>query len=270
MRTHDDHSLRKCASSRSRLRSAFTLVEMLVVVAVVAMLLTLVLVGAAKLKQQVRLAESMQNQRTITTAFLAYFVDNNGKFAGVDTGTHPTYDWVVSALPGNTSVEGYELESAITRGSLWEYVGDLRAYKSPFDPHPTTERLRSYSLNGFLASSETAEFWGGPPSAQVDRISKVVHPAETLCCVTEFDHRGYNRNGWSIMGNFSYVWIDKLQNWSPGFWEFSYMDGHTEPFRHASKQADVDYYMNLETPSFFFETTDYKWLVLHLYPGQEW
>lgn len=251
-------------------RRAFTLVELLVVVAVVGFLLSLILVGAGKLKQQVRMTESLQHQRTITTGFLSYFVENSGKFAGVDTGAHPTYDWVVSSVAGNTTEEGFETESAMTNGALWSYIGDLTAYKSPFDPHSATDRLRSYSLNGFLASTETAVFWGGPPSAQIDRMSKVVHPAETLCCVSEFDHRKYNHDGWMIMGNFSFVWRDKLHNWNPGYWEFSYMDGHTEPFHHASNQADVDHFMNLEQESFFFETPDYKWLVLHLYPGQDW
>ncbi|MSR42166.1 MAG: prepilin-type N-terminal cleavage/methylation domain-containing protein [Phycisphaerales bacterium] len=250
-------------------RGAFTLVELLVVIAIVSLLLVFLVVGAGKLKQQVRLTESMQHQRAITTAFLAYFIDNSGKFAGVDTGVR-RHDWVASSVAGNTE-NGLEVESALTTGALWDYVGDLRVYKSPLDPHSTAQRLRSYSLNGFLASTETAAFWGGPPSAQVmDRMSKVVHPAETLCCVSEYDYRGYNHNGWSIMGNFSYIWIDRLQNWNPGFWEFSYMDGHTEPFRHESNQTDIDYYMNLEEPSFFFETPDYKWLVLHLYPGQDW
>ena len=81
-------------------RSAFTLVELLVVVASCVILLALLLIGSSGLMAKGRQAKCVANQRQILTAMLAYAGENNGKFPPYAIGfpEQPPY-WVDSIAP---------------------------------------------------------------------------------------------------------------------------------------------------------------------------
>ncbi|MFM7052106.1 MAG: type II secretion system protein, partial [Planctomycetota bacterium] len=81
------------ASPRSVAHRAFTLVELLVVIALVAVILSLVLYGFVQVQRQARSAKCLSNQRQINFAFNCYYNDNAGRFCGVDTDRNP-WDWV--------------------------------------------------------------------------------------------------------------------------------------------------------------------------------
>ena len=155
-----------------------------------------------------------------------YATDNAGRYVAPDTNRH-TWDWVRSVGsnlgPGNT-----ERESALTEGTMWKYLGDLRLYRSPLSE---SENIRTYSLS---ANNDGGCGVLGDALLQIASVGS--KPSETICVVTEFDH-GHNINGWGI-SPYGPDWIDKLMIWDAGYFNFAFADGHVERYKWAGEPAD--------------------------------
>ena len=280
----------------------FTVTELLVVVAIIALLLALVLVGFRKAKLMAKTMSCLSNQRQISLAQANYATDNGGAYAsnrtknpGDPNDSPPDYNlrftlsntcgsFPILINKGNTAADSYhswtasygvnmngqsELETAITKGRLFPYVGSLPVYKSPLDP---TDRFRSYSLNSFVGgtvpedSREWAEKWNTwfcsqdvTPREWVS--THVVHhkfPSQTLMSIIEDDSDGvaYNNQGWAIdprppLGSIAPPgtpnpgqwansggwegWIDWPAFWEPANITYSYVDGSTESYSLQNK-----------------------------------
>ena len=152
------------------------------------------------------------------------------------------------------------------KGRLWPYIGSLATYRSPFDPFTQFQRMRTYSFNAFISTGE-GPMWGGPPNWQVNTMGKIPLPSETIVTSLEYDHRGYNINGFGISVTGDAIWIDKIAAWHRGHWNFTFADGSVRSYAHAAKQEDVDYYMTQPTNGVFWPGPDYEWLRKHLAPG---
>ncbi len=288
-------------SSQTRARffgesRGFTVTELLVVVAIIALLLALVLVGFRKAKLMAKTMSCLSNQRQISLAQVSYAADNGGAYASNRTsgftqtsevsftltntcGSFPilinqgrlTYDsyhsWTASYTTNMNGTK--ELETAITKGRLFPYVGSLPVYKSPLDP---TDRFRSYSLNSFVGgtvpedSQEWANKWhawfcsqGVTPKEWVStHVAHHKFPSQTIMSIIEDDSDGfaYNNQGWCIdprppLGSIVPPGTPNPGQWAnsggwegwvdwPAFWEptsitYSYVDGSTESYSMQNK-----------------------------------
>ncbi|RLS97210.1 MAG: type II secretion system protein [Planctomycetota bacterium] len=249
-------------SSRTR-RRAFTLVEVLVTIAIISLLVALIIVTIPQVQRQSRSSVCLSNQRQLTMGFTLYYTDNAGRFMGVDTGL-TAWDWVQGQ--SNLTGQGYETENAIKKGRMYPYIDNFATYRSPFDPFTPYQRLRTYSFNAFISTGE-GPGWGGPPNWQVNTMGKIPLPSETIITSLEYDHRGYNINGFgiSITGNAN--WVDKIAPWHPGYFNFSFADGSVLSYRYMARQDTVDYYMTLPQNDIYWPGPDYEWLRRHLAPG---
>src|SRR5436853_7833057 len=70
---------------QNSLRNAFTLVELLVVIAIIALLIAILLPVLTRAKQQAQLIQCQSNLRTIGQAILIYTQQYKGRFPGCDT-----------------------------------------------------------------------------------------------------------------------------------------------------------------------------------------
>ena len=168
-------------SSQTRARFSpesrgFTLTELLVVVAIIALLLALILIGFRKAKLMAKTMSCLSNQRQISLAQASYATDNGGAYTssrteGPVTVSSTLANTTCGSFPillnkGNPAADSYhswtasygtnvtgnypqkkEFETAITKGRLFPYVGSLPVYKSPLD---SSDRFRSYSLSAFV------------------------------------------------------------------------------------------------------------------------
>lgn len=162
----------------------FTLTELLVVVAIIALLLALVLVGFQKAKLMARTTSCLSNQRQIALAQASYATDNGGAFASPRTSiptmslslsftgtcaekllinngnsTNESYHaWTASYGAGLVGGIEYEvgvnssnpLAKALSGGRLFPYIGTTQVYRSPSD---ISNRIRSYSFSGFVGTT---------------------------------------------------------------------------------------------------------------------
>ena len=181
---------------------AFTLVELLVVIGVIALLIALLMPALGKARESARRVNCMSNLRQLATAWLAYAQANKGQLV-------PAENWKDGwADAGNT-------DEAVISGLLYPWVPDPRVYRCPNDP--IEKNQRSYSINTFCNGD-------------------VRDAPRTMVFVEEFDPRGYNLGSFLIF-NSGDVWIDYPVSWHNGGACVSFADGHVEYFRWADPRT---------------------------------
>lgn len=171
---------------------AFTLVELLVVISIIALLIGMLMPALGKARQSARTVQCLSNIRSMEVAHCTYMTDNNGRF--VNAGLSHS---------GGPSAENAEFSWIKT---LDRYYGDVLVRRSPSDdsPHWTTQvtgvgRLRttSYGINNFVAdvvnsgsnphgaapaawNSATMGIWPGGDGAAFNRIERILKPSATV------------------------------------------------------------------------------------------
>lgn len=131
-------------SNRAFLRSGFTLVELLAVIAIIGILGTIILASIDRVKSKARTAQSISNLREIHRAGMLYANENDGRIA--------TYAWQKEFLPYIPNAH------------------DMHIFVSPNAKIPVTHphNPNTYSINLSLAGSM------GRPLNQVKRPSEIV------------------------------------------------------------------------------------------------
>ncbi len=172
-------------NARRAARRGFTLVEVLVVVAVIALLVGLLLPGLAMVRRASLVTSDLSNLRGLSVAHLAYQNANNERFVDVGLPHGGVAD------PSNSFVE-----------RLRPYYGDHAtdvSFRSPLDasPHwpaelggdgvpvvegtPPVYRRTSYGMNNYLSRTYSPAVALDGIGAGVDRASQVSDPERTVC-----------------------------------------------------------------------------------------
>jgi len=156
----------------TRPRRAFTLVELLVVVAMIAGLALLAVVGARSMLQSSKQAASAGNLRNLGIALHLYAQEHEGRF------------------PETTHTQ--ELEGAWVY-SLQQYLGNFDEVRlCPADPN-RLQRLKSkgtsYILNSYIFVPQIGPF-GDTIGPQLNRLQSIPEPSQTLMAVICSDRTG--------------------------------------------------------------------------------
>ena len=272
-------------------RTAFTLVEILVVIAMVGVLIGVLVVSLSSVQTSANSAADLANQSQIIKANLNYATDNNGRLFHPRTvgeepnGTNDIDEDVIARMwvrddwedPNNIpeTITGVE---ALQKGEAWEYLGNESIYRSPLDP---TQRLRSYSLNSFVGVNNGADDYSGyagnpPPNLAANYIpcqtlSRITQHSRTMGCIIEQDpDYANNWNGFLVHPGWENTtiaqWIDfPAWDWNPGRITIAYMDGSTENYR----LTDYDNLSQaVQTHNVIYDSTDYRFFRDIMLPGR--
>ena len=259
----------RCLRNTGARRTGFTLIELLLVVGLIFILIGIVLYVGGRVLRQSRITSCMNNQRQINMANFNFATDNNGEFmsprssGNFTSGTGDESALADCSRGGETNrlfTKSYagnmdgnsERESALTEGAAWEYLGDLKAYKSPNDP---TTRVRSYAINAYVGELCPDNLGGGEDYAAIVNsgwraarsLSALPQPNNTLMTTCEEDSAGYNNQGfmiknWLLNGNPPpQHWFDYPAPWLEDGVTTSFCDGST--LFYEFKKKDLGQYL---------------------------
>jgi prepilin-type N-terminal cleavage/methylation domain-containing protein len=187
-----------------RRRQGFTLVELLVVIATIALLMSMLLPALGQAKAVAKRTHCLANLRTLSTGWHLYAADHRGLLTYAEPGL---FGWV-EAGPGTEPIKS---------GLLFDYVGSPDAYRCT---SRQSTNQRSYSINDYLNGD-----WFR--SACIDRIDRVGVAGEQLVFVEENDPRGWNWGSWVLPAKGN-GWVDFVVDWHDGGECFGFADGHAE------------------------------------------
>jgi len=200
----------------------FSIIELIVVIAVIMILISFLLPGLNRSRQLAERTRCMNNHAQLANAWITYSIVNKQVMPVSHTNNR---GWT---RRGNS-------ENAIKDGSLFEYVNDLDVYKCPSDD---SKHRHTYSANGFLNGEES---WPFNPHVQPFKyISNVVHPDKQLVFAEENDPRGWNVGSWVIYPkghSRQNRWIDYVGVFHQNGDNVSFLDGHVEFFEYQDSRT---------------------------------
>jgi prepilin-type N-terminal cleavage/methylation domain-containing protein/prepilin-type processing-associated H-X9-DG protein len=140
-------------ATRGHRQAAFTLLELLIVIAIIAILASLLLPALSRSKLRAQGIYCVNNQKQLMFAWILYSDDNNNRLVPnigfLQPAFQPGNTWVggnVSSLPDETNIV------LITSALLGPYSKNPGVYRCPADPgNPVgTYRVRSISMNNYM------------------------------------------------------------------------------------------------------------------------
>lgn len=227
-------------------RTAFTLVELLVVMAIVAIGAILLLPARASTRTNSSTIQCVNNLRQLQAAFGMYSLDFGGRVVSNASGFTSSgwvsgwEDWA-SGNPSGVNTN----RLVLLNGLLGPYTRTSGVYKCPADVVPSARgpRVRSYSMNGFIGGTVERDIYGYTTYRIYLRTSEFVVPgaAQTFVFIDEHPD-SINDGTFSMHMPSSSLWP------SPVTWDdlpasyhadagcLSFADGHVE----AHKWMDLN------------------------------
>ncbi len=231
-------------------RSGFTLVELLVVLAVVGILASLLLPALARAKAKGQGIFCLNNMRQLGYAWVMYADEHTGRLPynlGGDLTRHTAAprtnaNWVNNILSWEETDSDNTNTATITQASLAPYANNaVRIYRCPSD-HVLSDRqiaagwlgrIRSYSMNAMMGDAGNLTQYGynknNPYYVQFFSLTSIPHPADIFVFVEE--HPDSINDGYFVDRADTMQWSDLPASYHNRAGNFSFSDAHAETHR---------------------------------------
>jgi prepilin-type processing-associated H-X9-DG protein/prepilin-type N-terminal cleavage/methylation domain-containing protein len=229
--------------------SAFTLVELLVVIAVVAILATLLISVLGEAKSKGHSISCLSHERQLIVAWHVYADENEGRVAKnygitrtLETIADGTYkNWVNNVLDWSTDPMNTN-KALLFAGGLGPYLSQQHEiYRCPSDfalsPQQRSlgwsSRVRSYSMNAMVGDAGEFTTQGfntnNPTYQQFFSLTEIPQPSDVFVFIEE--HPDSLRDGYFLNNANSYQWKDLPASYHSGGANLVFADGHAEYHR---------------------------------------
>lgn len=272
--------------------SAFTLTELLVVVAIIAIIASLLLPALNRAKARAHSTLCLNNTRQLVFAWSVYADDHNGVLAynlgrsariaalPAISGPQMSDNWVNNILDWETNSDDTNSATVIGTG-IGPYTGKSAAlYRCPSDNVVSdlqrgagwAGRVRSYSMNAMVGDagsfSQTGVNVNNTNYVQFFKAFNIPRPADIFVFLDEHPDSiddGYFLN---IDDDWAPRWTDLPGSYHDGGANFSFADGHAEYHRWhnaSTKQPAVAYGINPKLPLPITDgMQDFNWVLFRM------
>jgi prepilin-type N-terminal cleavage/methylation domain-containing protein/prepilin-type processing-associated H-X9-DG protein len=243
-----------CKQNRSQRPRGFTLVELLVVIALVALLAALLLPALASVKAKGRAIYCLNSTKQMSLACLLY-ADDSGDRLPYNLGTAEIKQLAAQSRYPNwsTPVMSWELDAdntnsaLLTAGGIGPYAGSgTKIYRCPNDAVVSdvqaqagwTTRVRSISMNAMVGDagefSQSGANVNNPYYRQFFKQSQIPQPSRIFVFIEE--HADSINDGYFLNHLNRWRWYDLPASYHQGAANLSFADGHleTHKWRFAS------------------------------------
>lgn len=216
-------------------KGAFTLIELLIVIAIIAILMAILMPALSLARDQARRIHCIHNVKTLSMAWFMYKDDNDGRLVGGMPQYEDQAPWV--RLPPNWQTTGIEEKKKyIKKGLMWPYVKEINVYRCPSDQRKKVAHykyaFRSFSIAGGLNGVRHTGGWEIIPCINYGDIKR---PTTKYVFVEEADPRGVNLGSWVLYPKRK-EWVDPFAIWhSKNRSTLGWADGHAGMQRWYSK-----------------------------------
>jgi len=225
----------------------FTMIELLVVLAIISILAALLLPALAGARAKAKAVTCLNNERQLGLAAEIYTDDFNDRLPynlGADeirqtVAQHQFLDWCSSVLDWEVGNSDNTNTGLVTQGGIGPYTGrTAKIYKCPNDNYVSdlqaaagwTARVRSISMNAMIGDagqfSRTGANVNNPDYQQFFKLGQVPKPSQIFVFIEE--HPNSIDDGYFINNPERLTWTNLPASHHNGAVNLTFADGHLE------------------------------------------
>ncbi len=222
-----------------RTKNGLTIIELLIVIAIIAVLITILVPITTHPHPLSKGAVCLRNMMALTKSWCMYTDENKGDLIGGDIG-QTEIDWIPKPVVSDpTDIEGQKTN--MQNGKLWPYVKYIESYHCPADKRLDDDGpYLSYSIIGGLNGQDRYEEDTRNYNVAT-KYDQVEFPEEKIVFVEEDAEVGWNPRSWQIydpQDQTKWTWQDPIAlDRHRGCSMYSFADGHAEKYNWQDERT---------------------------------